>query len=154
MKTGNILEVVDVLKEVTIKMRRGERWDLTVDRGEFSYYNEEMLPFFQQFARALGEYRHTVDYMEDETFSVSLDCAGLPKEVLDVLQDALHRTHFHHLSFYCNEIDEVSHIDFIANCVTADTRLNDLYLHGISLETTRDIDSLCAAVNSCDSLQI
>eukprot|EP00956_Cyclotella_meneghiniana_P020721 scaffold36945_cov42-Cyclotella_meneghiniana.AAC.2 len=148
-----ILDAIDQLKDDTIKMRRGEPMDFTVDRGELSYYNEEMLPYFQEFAHALSEYRHTVDYMDDEIFSFSLNCAGLPNEVLDVLQDALHRTHFHHLSFYYNEIDGLSYIDFIANCIAADTRLEDLSLGRVTLLNTRKMDALCAALNNHQSLQ-
>eukprot|EP00956_Cyclotella_meneghiniana_P020720 scaffold36945_cov42-Cyclotella_meneghiniana.AAC.1 len=152
-ESTRILNVVDDLKNVTIKMRRGEHWHVTADRGDFSYYNEEMKPFFIEFADALLGYRHTIDYMEDKTFSFSLDCSGLSNEVLDLLQDALQLTHFHNLSFYRNEIDEVSHMNFITYCITADIRLNHLTLDGITLDNTRDIDALCAAVNNHHSLE-
>eukprot|EP00956_Cyclotella_meneghiniana_P008440 scaffold11362_cov37-Cyclotella_meneghiniana.AAC.2 len=150
-ESTHILDVINRLKDYTIKMRRGEHSDVTLYR--FSVYYEEMMPHFKEFADALSEYRHTVDYMEDEIFIFSLDCEGLPNLVLDLLQDALQRTHFDEMSFYCNVINEVSHIDFIANCITADIRLNRLTLDGITLENTRDINSLCAAVNNNHSLE-
>ena len=47
----------------------------------------------------------------------------------------------------------VGYINFIANCVTADTKLKCLHLGAVTFENTEDIDLLCAAVNNHDSLQ-
>eukprot|EP00956_Cyclotella_meneghiniana_P008603 scaffold11723_cov25-Cyclotella_meneghiniana.AAC.3 len=91
-ESRNMLHLISDLKDFTIKMRRGEYLTPYVDLGEFSYYNEEMIPYLKEFAHALIEYRHIIDYMEDEIFIFSLNCAGLPNEVLDAscerLEDA------------------------------------------------------------------
>ena len=113
-----------------------------------------MLPHFEEFANALDNYRYTIDYMEETTFGFSLGYAELPKEVLDILHDALQNTHFHNLIFNHNVLDGVGYIHFIASCVAANTRLKCLTLSQVTFDrTSRYIDALCTAVNNHDSLQ-
>eukprot|EP00956_Cyclotella_meneghiniana_P032045 scaffold86245_cov21-Cyclotella_meneghiniana.AAC.1 len=137
-------------------MRRGEPISIpdSVDPGGTSHYYQELLPHYKEFADALIEYRHTIDCVDDKTFSFDLGLVALPRDVLDVLQNALQHTHFHNLNFYRNEIHGVGvgYINFVANCVRADTRLRSLRLDAVTFENTEDINLLCAAVNNHDCL--
>eukprot|EP00956_Cyclotella_meneghiniana_P028118 scaffold64868_cov22-Cyclotella_meneghiniana.AAC.1 len=153
-----ILDNINRLKDDTIKMRRCVKCSPSVDHGIISQYYAVTVPHFDEFVDALSRYRHTIDYMEDETFHFSIHKemdgdVGLHKEVLDALQNALQHSHFHYMSIWDIENDEATGIHFITSCITADTRLKSLTLSGGVFENTRYINALCAAVNNHHSLQ-
>jgi len=135
-------------------MRRGESLsEISLSLGFLPDY-DGYLPHFQEFADAIVEYQHIIDYKEDETFSFALRLS-LPREILDVLQKSLQRTHFHELYFERNNIEHVhvGYVNFILNCVTADTRLKHLSLANVNFEHSRDISALCTAINNNGTLQ-
>eukprot|EP00956_Cyclotella_meneghiniana_P016175 scaffold25426_cov40-Cyclotella_meneghiniana.AAC.2 len=146
---------ITALAEITREMRMGEyiNWvDPDPNETYFPVPYNGYKPHLTEFANALVEYQHTIDYMEDKNFSFALDIP-LPREILDLLQNALHQTHFHELNFYCNNLEREGYINFIANCVKANTRLKLIRLQYVKIELSSDIELLCEAVNSNGSLK-
>eukprot|EP00956_Cyclotella_meneghiniana_P002400 scaffold2686_cov70-Cyclotella_meneghiniana.AAC.3 len=154
-----IREDIADLKDVTTRMRKGQYIPVVDpnpnDSGEFSSNYDGYFLHYKEFKDALVEYRHTIDYMDmgGRKFRFSFGATQIPRKFLDLLQDALQQTHFHGLDFYPNNVDGVGYIDFIANCVTADSRLKILGLEGFVFDHSNEIDVLCAAVNEKDLLQ-
>ena len=151
----NIHDDITAMKELTRSMRRGEFLE-PIDPnnfGDVNHYYDGYLPHYKEFADALIEYRHAIEYMEEKTFRFRLGNTPLPKEVLDILQDALQQTHFHKLDFHINYLEGSGYISFIANCVNYNTRLKDLELNGITFEHTRDVEELCEAINTKCSME-
>ena len=140
-------------------MRRGEiiPGDHSISTGFFPRYYEELLPHYKEFADALVEYQHTINYYEEEitTFGFLLGNMPLPRHLLDILQDALEQTHFQRMLFHGNRIDgfDFGRINFITNCVSADTRLKFLFLTDVTFEDSKDIDLLCSAISRNESLR-
>eukprot|EP00956_Cyclotella_meneghiniana_P011584 scaffold16276_cov49-Cyclotella_meneghiniana.AAC.4 len=106
---GEVVNIMNHMKVLTTKMRRGQPMSNpgSVFLCGTPQYYQELLPHYKEFADALIEYRHTIDYMDEKTFGFSLGYAALPREILNILQNALQRTHFHNLNFYGNEIHGV-----------------------------------------------
>ena len=146
-----IVDVITEMIDTTTKMRRGERI-LRLNIGSYLVQHwEGMLPHYKELTDAMAEYRHTIEYHRDDEFRFSLH-GPLPREVLDLVQEALRQTHFYHLAFSGEKIVDVGYIDFISKCVASDTRLKELVLLDVRFEPG-DIDVFCQAVNSHDSLR-
>lgn len=130
------------MADVSTKMRMGEfiRY-IDPDNQFLSNYNG-IIHHYKEFADALLEYQHTIDYMEDKTFQIMLGDIELPQEVLTMLQHSLQKTHFQWMVFGSNEIDGVGYFNSIANCMKANTRLYGISLAGLTIEHSRDIDLL------------
>ena len=155
-EAAGIHEDIVAMVELTKSMKSGEGIE-SIDpnsTGSNSLYYDGYLPHYKEFADALIEYRHTINYKSDMKFECTIGSMELPREVLDVLQNALHHTHFHSMTFYPNHEVGVGYIDFIANCISAGTRLKFLNLTEVCVDNTRDIDVLCEGINSNNSLQI
>lgn len=154
-ESANIHTDISSMNDLTRIMRRGEFLELVdpSEIGGINHYYDGYLPHYKEFADALIEYRHTIDYMEEETFHFTLGSTPIPKVILDVLQNALQQTHFHKLDFYPNNLRDVGYVNFIANCISSDARLKSVALHQINFEHTRDIDILCDAINTKYSLE-
>lgn len=138
--------------DVTTKMRRGKRiYDLSIWSGNPSCFSlwDGMLPHYKEYINALVEYKHTIDYHRDYKFWFSHSVELLPREVLDLLQEALRQTHFDKLYF---SGFGVGYVDFISKCVSSDARLKELHLKDINFDYD-DIDIFCQAVNNHDSLK-
>lgn len=150
-----IHEDIDAMVEQTKRMKAGEAVE-NIDpnsTGSSSWYYDGYLPHYKEFADALIEYRHTMNCKSDMNFGCTIGSMELPREVLDVLQNALKHTHFHSMTFYPNHEVGVGYIDFIANCISAGTRLKFLELTEVCFDNTRDIDVLCEGINSNNSLE-
>ena len=94
------------MKALCTIMRRGKTV-VNIDILDLSgSYYDEILPHYEEFADTLIEYRHAMDFIEDEIFDFSV--SFVPREVLDALQNALHHTHFQNLSFRQQESRECS----------------------------------------------
>lgn len=164
-ESHGIVSSITEMKNMIMKMRRGEiifdslggksiyfpplghyYWDTSLP------YYEGLLPHYKQFVDALVEYRQTIEHYGDE-FLIRVGDASLPREVLDMLQEALKQTHFHSLDFRGNEIGGLGYIYFISTCVASDTRLKNLLLLNFTFEHSNDVDIFCQAVNSHNSLQ-
>jgi len=147
-------DLVD-MADITTKMRRGEVVNHIGPnpRPGYTGYSEGYLPHYKEFAKALIEYRHTIDYMDGEIFRFTLGDVELPEQVLDVLQDALQQTHCHELCFYHIFFSGDEYINFIAKCVQADSRLMSLTLNEVNFERDRDVETLCNVMNSIETLQ-
>eukprot|EP00956_Cyclotella_meneghiniana_P016374 scaffold25832_cov60-Cyclotella_meneghiniana.AAC.8 len=145
-------DITDIMDD-TLKMRRGKKIvHLSIGRiGVDSPCWEGKIPHYKEYINALAEYRHTIEYHRDDKFHMGIegDIEFLPKEVLDLLQEALRQTHFDKLGF-CGF--GVGYVDFISKCVSGDARLKDLRLDRIHFEPG-NIDIFCQAVNNHDSLQ-
>ena len=112
------------------------------------------MPHYKEFADALIEYQYTINFYEDDKFRFSMGDTILPKEILDMLQEALKQTHFHECFFYQNHLDGVGYMNFITTCVTSNFRLKRLNLTNIIFEQFNDINILCEAVNNHESLEV
>jgi len=150
-----IVDGINKMVEIIKKMRMGEYigWVDPDLSGIFLPHYNGYAPHYREFSDALVEYQHTIDYMGDETFRFTLGNSPLRKEVLNNLQNSLEKTHFHQLLFYPNEISGVGYIEFIANCVEANTRLKFIKLEGVEIEHLTDIDVLCEAISRNGSLK-
>eukprot|EP00956_Cyclotella_meneghiniana_P008833 scaffold12103_cov21-Cyclotella_meneghiniana.AAC.2 len=149
-QSEEIIRQIDYIKNVTTQMRKGEaKYCITVD-----FYYEGMLPHYRQFADALMDYRHTIDYMDDTSFLFAMrGAAQLPAQVLLWLEKALEHTHFHRLQFCPIQTEGVRYLDFISNFVKANTRLKDFRLYDVTIENSRDIDLLCEVLNNKATLE-
>eukprot|EP00956_Cyclotella_meneghiniana_P042224 scaffold248394_cov46-Cyclotella_meneghiniana.AAC.3 len=147
-------DLVD-MADITTKMRRGEVVNHIdpISHPEHPGYYIEFFEHYKEFADALTEYRHTINFMDDQEFRFSIGEVEIPEEVLNILQDALQQTHFHELRFYHNHLSGVEYIDFIASCVEADTRLKKLTLNEVDFGDLEDMDIMCTAINNNNSLQ-
>eukprot|EP00956_Cyclotella_meneghiniana_P015726 scaffold24401_cov42-Cyclotella_meneghiniana.AAC.2 len=146
---------ITTLAETAKRMRMGEFMDSVDPDPDYNFvsnYNR-YAPHCKEFSDALLEYQHTIDYMEHDTFTFTIGNSPLQKKVLEKLQDSLQKTHFHQLFFYNNEISGVGYIEFIANCVEANTRLQFIQLETVKIEHLTDIDVLCKAISRNGSLK-
>eukprot|EP00956_Cyclotella_meneghiniana_P010512 scaffold14627_cov46-Cyclotella_meneghiniana.AAC.4 len=150
---------IDHIKNVTTRMRKGEAIDIIYVNDPYAaayVYYEEMLSHYKQFANALIEYQHTIDYMDDKAFHFAIvrhSQLQLPAHVLLLLQEALKHTHFHRLDFHDIQTEGVRYKEFISNCVRDNSRVQVFHLRGIIIENSRDIDLLCKALNNKASLR-
>eukprot|EP00956_Cyclotella_meneghiniana_P020675 scaffold36753_cov41-Cyclotella_meneghiniana.AAC.3 len=148
-QSREIIRQIEHIVYVTTQMRKCEAtYCICVD-----FYYEGMLPHYRQFADALMEYKHTIDYMEDDTFHFVVGGSTLPAHVLPLLQEALKHTHFHRLDFRPIQTEGVRYLDFISNCVRENTRLKNFGLYDVTIELSRDIDLLCEVLNNKASLK-
>eukprot|EP00956_Cyclotella_meneghiniana_P003404 scaffold4111_cov43-Cyclotella_meneghiniana.AAC.1 len=149
-----IVEGITKMAEVTRKMRMGEyMYSVDPDPGEnFSSRYNGYKPHYKEFADALVDYQRTIDYREDQSFCFALDIP-LSREIMDLLHDALQQTHFHEFDFYSNNLEREGYIEFVANCVKANTRLKQIRLESVKIEHSNDFDLLCKALNSNGYLQ-
>eukprot|EP00956_Cyclotella_meneghiniana_P005879 scaffold7713_cov31-Cyclotella_meneghiniana.AAC.2 len=144
-----IIHDIDYLKNVTTKMRKGGHIDVIDQPVGVYFFYEGMLPHYKEFADALFEYKHTIDYMEDKKFTFLIEGETfLPAQVLLWLEKALKHTHFHRLEFNPIQTEGVRYLDFISNCVRENTRLETFRLYNVSIENSRDIDLLCEVLNN------
>ena len=146
---------IKTIVEITTKMRRGEvihRVD-PIRRPQHPEFYKGFMPYYREFVDALIEYRHTINFMEDKKIRFSIGYLEIPREILNMLEDALQQTHFRKLCFYENLLNGVGYINFIANCVKANNRLKTLVLEHVYFECLEDIEILCAAVHSSKSLK-
>eukprot|EP00956_Cyclotella_meneghiniana_P014351 scaffold21464_cov49-Cyclotella_meneghiniana.AAC.3 len=149
-------DIVD-LEDVTTDMRMGQIIRI-VDpnpnaRSGHTYDYEGYFPHYEEFADALIEYRHTIDYMENEVFHFIIGDYEIPRKYLDLLQDALQQTHFHVLKFFSNNLDGVGYIDFIVSSVQADKKLKVLSLNNVVFENSSEFNTMCSAINDHASLK-
>ena len=164
-----IVSDIFTMKGVTRNIRMGnflEHIHPNLGATTIENFYQGYLPHYREFADALIEYRHAIEYMESDdaflgdespvlaSFCVSLGNTPLPREVLVLLQEIMQYTHFHHLIFNRNNLHGVGYVDFIANCVWPNTRLKVLDLNEINFEHTREIDVLCDAINCKNSLEV
>eukprot|EP00956_Cyclotella_meneghiniana_P006849 scaffold9209_cov22-Cyclotella_meneghiniana.AAC.1 len=153
-----IIRHIDYIKNLTKQMRKGESIEvidvIDFDAESHQYY-EGMLPHYRQFANALMEYKHTIDYMEDDKFHFVMgwEITQVPAQALLYLQRALQHTHIHQLQFHPIQTDVFNYLEFISNCVRENTRLEEFSLYDITVENSRDVDLLCEALNNKESLQ-
>eukprot|EP00956_Cyclotella_meneghiniana_P021969 scaffold40761_cov34-Cyclotella_meneghiniana.AAC.2 len=165
-QSEEIIMKIDYIEDVTTKMRKGEaiNWIDVVDAPVEPHFYEGMLPHYEQFANALTEYKHTIDYMQDNTFhfvigwAFQFDMGGeaqaqVPTQILLWLEKALKHTHFHRLEFRRIQTEGVRYLDFILNCLKENTRLEAFRLVNVTIENSRDIDLLCEVLNNKASLQ-
>eukprot|EP00956_Cyclotella_meneghiniana_P025227 scaffold52200_cov37-Cyclotella_meneghiniana.AAC.3 len=158
-ESQDIIDNIEIIEYSTMVMRRGDAVispssiDIDVIHYQTSDY-DGYLPHFQVFSNALIDYEHTISYMEtkDTVFRFSIE-NSIPRNCLDILQVALQHTHFHELRFGSNGFDGFSNLEFIANCVRANTRLRKLRLQDINFDNSSQYNVLLAAVKSNDSLQ-
>eukprot|EP00956_Cyclotella_meneghiniana_P032164 scaffold87139_cov22-Cyclotella_meneghiniana.AAC.1 len=156
-----VIRQIDYIKDVTTEMRRCEVInfvDVSDDPVEPYFFYEGMLPHYRQFADALMEYQHTINYMEDKSFLFTMvRDSQLPAQVLSLLQEALKHTHFHRLEFHPIQTETEGarwrYLDFIYNCVIENTRLEDFRLCDVTIEHSRYIDLLCELLNNKASLR-
>eukprot|EP00956_Cyclotella_meneghiniana_P003756 scaffold4565_cov53-Cyclotella_meneghiniana.AAC.15 len=147
-ESEQIVDGINNIANLTTRMRRGERIQ-TLEPAE--YFWEEYgvyIPHYKEFALALVEYQHTINYFENDVFTFLMGYKPLQREVLDFLESALKQTHFNHMAFHQNDIEGVGYIDFIAKCVRANTRLSVCILRDVNFEYSNDMDALCGALNN------
>ena len=158
-----IIDTITGIADMTKLMRMGEFIDVIYlanpthpDEGYVINYNG-YLPQYKEFAEALGEYRYTIDYMEDKSFTLSLDLESVPDDAVFELQNALQHTHFHKLQINADDDKprrRRNHIDFIVKCVVADTKLESLSLRSVFFDSWEEMMGLfCRGVNDCKSLK-
>eukprot|EP00956_Cyclotella_meneghiniana_P009778 scaffold13555_cov38-Cyclotella_meneghiniana.AAC.7 len=157
-QSEEIIRQIDHIVYLTTQMRKGEAIDIVYVSdpcAESYHYYEGILPHYRQFASALIEYQHTIDYMEYDTFQFDMGWeAHLPAQVVPWLQKGLQHTHFDRLEFRNDQIEGVGYInmEFISNCVRDNSRLEKLHLESIAIEHPRDVDLFCEALNNNGSL--
>ena len=67
-------------------------------------YNEELLPHWTEFAKALEQYKHRLKCLPDNEKSMFSLCGmELPNEVMDLLSNALKSTHFNQFVLQNND---------------------------------------------------
>eukprot|EP00956_Cyclotella_meneghiniana_P011712 scaffold16494_cov83-Cyclotella_meneghiniana.AAC.1 len=156
------------MRDLTVDLRRGKIMnhigietflvigdDEVQVRGE---WGEEILPFWEQFADAVAEYKFVIDYHEGKVFNLTIDGIDLPRAVLDILGDALQQTHFHELQFAFNNPDEqgwgMRSLDFAVKCIQSNPRLNRFIWRSNNFFTrSSEMDHLYTAINSNASLK-
>eukprot|EP00956_Cyclotella_meneghiniana_P033546 scaffold96845_cov40-Cyclotella_meneghiniana.AAC.2 len=152
-----IIRQIAYIKHVTTQMRKCKvlnRIDVSDNPVEPYVFYEGMMAHYKQFADALIEYKHTIDYMEEGIFHFRMvGDSQLPARVLLLMQEALKHTHFHILDFYPFQIEGMRYLDFISNCVRESSRLQAFHLYNVSIENSRDIDLLCGLFSNKASLQ-
>eukprot|EP00956_Cyclotella_meneghiniana_P020535 scaffold36355_cov21-Cyclotella_meneghiniana.AAC.1 len=155
-QSEEVIRQIDHIDDVTTRMRKCRviKWiDVSDDPVEPYFFYEGMLPHCKQFAYALIEYKHTIDYMEDKTFIFRMGGVAQPlaSQVLLLLEKALKHTHFHRLEFHPIQTEGVRYLDVISNCVRVNSRLQVFQLED-TIENSMDIDILCEVLNNKASL--
>lgn len=156
----DIINHISYMKDITTKLRMGKVMDHVCPGnavGVHEWY-DGYLPHFIEFADALKDYQHTIDYMNMDgkkfIFEFGNTALPLPMAVMNLLEDALQKTHFSQLIFHRLHFGRwVGYIDFMASCIKVNVRLEVLHLLNVETDYSTDVDLLCDAINSNGSLQ-
>lgn len=155
LEVEDSIELMKDMKEVTTKMRRGDKYkgiDLESNSVRvFQQSHDVLLPYWKEFASALKEYHCVIDYFQDETFTMRIEFLELPTQVLDMLSDALQQTHFHRLELEQNFAEGVENSDFLTKCIKGNPQLRVLIWENNPITLT---DELFDAINSRARLSV
>jgi len=140
------------MKDITTKLRMGKEMDHVSPGnavGVHEWY-DGYLPHFIEFADALKDYQHAIDYMHMDgkkfIFEFGNTALPLPKAVMNLLEDALQKSHFNQLIFHRLHFGRwVGYIDFMASCIKVNVRLEVLHFLNVEIDYSTDVDLLCDA---------
>jgi len=105
-------------------------------------YNEEFLPHWQEFAKALKQYHYHLKQSPDIVSSLELFNMELPDTVIDLLSNAFESTHFQKFDLRHNNFGQKG-IKFALKYLRSNQSLKELYLFGNPINNIADVKILC-----------
>ena len=136
---------LDTLKENTCNMRYGKGCGSVEIDGLNLDYDEDFLPHWKEFAKALQEYQYfLMSRLGQHDTAFQLRDVQLPKPLLDLLSDALESTHFTSLNLQRNHFGRDG-IEFALNYLRNNPELVEFHLIGNPLNNDEVIE-LCEII--------